>query len=208
VVLYRRDKMDESYADFSQEIHYVGTLQGSELVDSALFTGEEEFSFRCGVGSRVNLYVDNNIDYIEADAPQYGLIIEHLFSSFERKVVNGDNNFWKTGISGGQFFSAPYQNTALELSDASPSNPLVRADEVDYRFLALPNKIDDGSEGHFSSSLYRPYLAIPIISMGDYLRVRFYSMTVSGDPYEYGENDFISVWAHRGHDAVGGNFPR
>lgn len=205
--------MDESYAGFNRDIFYIGRLQSSGLVDGASFNpiGEPGKGIaRVGVGNRINLYVRNRIRYIDTDPPQYGLIPIWQFSSYERQLDNvngGGNEFWVTGGTAGPYRSAWYKEMYPEYADASPANPHVKAASMNYKFLALPNKIDDGSEGYFSEVDERPPLVIPIIAMGDFMRIKFYSRTSSGDPYEYGEEDVIQIWATVGHDAVGGNFP-
>ena len=201
--------MDESYGGFGKDIHYVGHLLGSDLVDGARFRPDDsnlQSSFRCGIGNRVNLYINNNIDYIDTDPPQYGLIFRWQFTSFERQVVNADSveDFWPVALSSGQKFSARYNEMLPEFADAAPSNPHVKSGGLSYKFLALPNKQDDGSEGVFSDAIVRPYLVVPIVALADYLSIWFYSQP---EDHSYQDTDEIQIWAAAGHDSAGGNFP-
>lgn len=187
----------------------MGVLQGEELVDGALFRPEDQpfgsAAIKCGMGNRINIFVDNSIDYIDSDPPQYGLIFEWFFNSRQRLVTKEvGEDFWATFV-GGVKTSRRFTGCLLELGDASPANPLVKAGIACYNFTALPNKIWDGSEGYFSSNDGRSNMILPITALGDYLNIRFYSFT-GVDPYEYKESDLVRVWASFGNDAVGSSF--
>jgi hypothetical protein len=203
--------MDDSYGGFKRDIFYVGILSGEDLHDGSLFQPEDrgfvegyEF-FAPGMGNRVNLFVQNRIDYIADDPPQFGLIIQWAFRGSSRQVTNAragntGNTVWQTSFYG-ELQSFNFSEMFLMSEDASPANPYVRAENANYNFISIPNKLDNSLvEGFFASFYGRNFTVIPITAKADYMTVYFYSRPLD---YEYDESDYMRVWASVGHDAVG-----
>jgi len=201
--------MDDSYGSFSRNVHYLGGLSGTSLVDSRLFfAADKRVNYKYGVGNRINLYVQNEIAYIANDPPQYGLYLEWYMWSGERQVPemtpnNDANEFWYAGGGTGNNTSQRFTEMFLEDDDAL-LNPYVKTSKALYRVIILPNKKEDFSEGFLSWPVIRSHMVIPITAMADYLRIHFYSNPTN---YVYGVDDSIRVWACPGHDAEGALHP-
>lgn len=202
---------DNSYGAFSRDIQYIGILEGADLFDGSYFKTESEgpdrFSrpgYAPGVGNKINLLVENNIDYIEDSPPEYGLMLIWYFQNLERQVPNEENSlhFWQdTGFEGARL-SPRFAEVLLEYQAPDPARANVNAAKASYNFISLPN-MESGISAdltHFSNGTIRPHLIIPVTAMADYLWVAFYSQPKS---HEYQEDDRIRLWAIPGHDAVG-----